>query len=78
MTESDKMAIISELIQTAPLYSETRTWYADFSYFTIDTQRWESDLYIVNRTNNWVPQYNLDGIFGGMANQSSEDELITK
>jgi hypothetical protein len=78
MTEEQKQVIISELIQTAPLYSETRTWYAEFTYFTIDIQRWENDLYILNRTNNWVETYNNQGEMGGWSNVGSTDVLEVK
>ena len=76
--QEQKMVIISNLIQTAPLYSCTRTWYADFIYFTIDTETWENDDYILNRTNTWEKTYNLQGEMGGYSNIGSTDELIVK
>ena len=70
--------IIMDLMQTAPIYSETRTWYAEFTYFTIDTQVWENDTYKLIRTNHWDETYNLDNVMGGYSNVGSSDELTIK
>jgi hypothetical protein len=76
MTEELKMQIITNLIQTAPIYSETREWCVEFSYFKILTQTWESEEYKLIRTNIWEPVYNLENELGGYSNVSSVDELI--